>query len=179
MLQKQSGQTTDLLRDYGALVNLLYFAVGALSVVVIYLMWFIMNRLSSVASAVDTATKTVAEPIERAYEKAEREQNEKHAQEVKANEAHSQAQLAAQNTSHQLQISGMIEQNKTLSNQLEAEREDRRKLTETANNAYREMNDIVAPFTQSNHALAGRMHDVEKALLQFENQIKDFAKKPA
>lgn len=179
ILQKQSGQTTDLLRDYGALVNLLYFGVGVLSVIVVYLVWFIMYRLSTVATAVDTAVKAVAEPIEKAYEKLEKEVAEKHAQEIRANETHHQAQLSSQAAGHQLQIAAMIEQIKSLNSQLETEREDRRKLTETANNAYREMNDIVAPFTQSNHALAGRMHDVEKTLLQFGNQIEDFAKKTA
>lgn len=170
-LKNQGAQTGAMLRDYGALVNVLYLAVGVLGAIVIYLVFFILNRLSNVVTAIDSAVKAVSAPLENTYEKMEREIAEKHAQEIRANETHHQAQLSAQVQTNQLQV-------ESLSRQLDSEREDRRKLTETANNAYREMNEIVAPFTQSNHALAGRMHDVEKALREFGNLVERLDSKP-
>ncbi|UOR07149.1 hypothetical protein MUN82_08635 [Hymenobacter aerilatus] len=169
-MQKQSGQTTDLLRDYGALVNLLYTIVIVLGVMLVAVVYYSYTKVANVASAVETAVKAAAAPAKEAYEKALAEASEKHAQEIRANETHAQAQMSAQAITNQLNL-------ESLSKQLEAEREDRRKLTETANNAYREMNEIVAPFTHSNHALAGRMHDVEKALLEFGTQVRAFATK--
>ena len=105
-----------------------------------------IRNASSQAEKLQAACEKITAPMKESYEKVLLERNEKHAQEIRANETNHQAIITA------------------LMLRLESEVKDRQKLTEAAQNVYKEMADIVSPFTKSNELLAQRVQDVEHLL---------------
>lgn len=156
-LRQQGAQTGEMLRDYGALVNLLYLLAIGGGITTAGLAWWTIRRGETVVNSIQTAASLLVTPLQDSQRATVAELKEKHAQEIRANETH-----------HQAQLSALVEQ-------LKLEREDRRKLTDTANNAYKEMNEIVQPFTRSNNALAQRMHDMEQALHKLRYHVTGLA----
>lgn len=166
-LQKQHGQTSEMLKDYGALVNLLYLLAIGGGLATLGLGYWMIKRGESFASTVQATCAAMIKPLEDAYREAGRERNEKHAQEIRANEANHQAQLAAKDKQLEAKDKQISESN-----------DERRKVAETANNAYREMTEVLSPFTQSNNAVAGRLHDVEKVVAEFGAKLNQISPKP-
>lgn len=166
-LQQQHGQTTEMLKDYGALVNLLYLLAIGGGMATVGLGYWMIKHGQSFAATVQATCLAMIKPLEDAYKLATAERNEKHAQEIRANEINHQAQLLAKDRQLEAKDKQIAESN-----------DERRKVAETANNAYREMTEVLHPFTQSNNAVAGRLHDVEKIVTEFGAQLKQISTKP-
>jgi uncharacterized protein HemX len=164
MLKTQHGQTSEMLKDYGALVNLLYLLAIGGGLATLGLGYWMIKRGESFGSTVQATCLAMIKPLEDAYRVASAERNEKHAQEIRANE-----------TNHQAQLRALEKQLETKDKQIDASNDERRKVAETANNAYREMTEVLHPFTQSNNAVANRLHDVERVVAEFGAQLKQIS----
>jgi uncharacterized protein HemX len=167
-LQKQHGQTSEMLRDYGALVNLLYLLAIVGGLATLGLGYWMIKRGESFSATVQATCLAMIKPLEDAYRIASAERSEKHAQEIRANEINHQAQLRA--LERQLEIKD--KQLEIKDKQISDSNDERRKVTETANNAYREMADVLPPYTQSNSALAKALHDVERVVAEFGAELR-------
>jgi uncharacterized protein HemX len=166
-LQQQHGQTSEMLKDYGALVNLLYLLAIGGGAATIGLGYWMIKRGESFATTVQATSIAMIKPLEDAYKLASAERNEKQAQEIRANEINHQAQLRA-----------LEKQLETKDRQIAESNDERRKVAETANNAYREMTEVLRPFTQSNNAIASQLHNVERVVAEFGAQLSKISPAP-
>lgn len=166
-LQQQHGQTSEMLKDYGALVNLLYLLAIGGGAATVGLAYWMIKRGDAFGATVQATCLAMIKPLEDAYRIASAERNEKHAQEIRANE-----------TNHQAQLRALEKQLEAKDKQIDASNDERRKVAETANNAYREMTEVLHPFTQSNNAVAGRLHDVERVVAEFGAKLNQISPTP-
>jgi hypothetical protein len=140
-----AGNVTRLSSD-DPLFSLLWFLVLVLGICLVALIIWVIRYVSIQSTKLQEGSNLITSPMKEAYEKVLLERNAAHAIEIKGNE-----------TMHQFEKAALYKQ-------LEDERNDRKLLTQQAQNAYRELSEIVTPFTDSNKKLADRVHDMERAL---------------